>query len=86
MTNSNAITQGLHHAGFTVPDIDATGAFLLEALGFEVGKITYVDDIGKDEVLAISYKGQDIKPGTLLSKTSRVDLVLGNGNRSSQTP
>ena len=40
MTNSNAITQGLHHAGFTVPDIDATGAFLLEALGFEqVGEI-----------------------------------------------
>jgi len=55
----------------------------LEAIGFVVGTITYVDDIGENEVLAIKYKGQTIKPGTLLTKTSRIDLVLGNGKRSS---
>jgi beta-lactam-binding protein with PASTA domain len=51
----------------------------LEALGFKVGKITYVNDIGKDEVLAIKFKGKTIKEGTMLEKTSKIDLVLGNG-------
>ena len=54
----------------------------LEALGFVVGKITYVDDIGENEVLTIKYKGQTIKSGTLLEKTTRIDLVLGNGKQS----
>lgn len=51
----------------------------LEALGFEVGNISYVNDIGKDEVLAVKYKGKTIEAGTLLEKTSKIDLVLGNG-------
>lgn len=54
----------------------------LEALGFEVGKISYVDDIGKDEVLSISFKGGKIAQGDLLPITSKIDLVLGNGNRT----
>lgn len=53
----------------------------LEALGFEVGKLTYVDNIGKDMVLGMTYKGEEIEPGTMLEKTSVIDLVLGNGNR-----
>jgi beta-lactam-binding protein with PASTA domain len=55
----------------------------LETLGFEVGKVTYVDDIGKDEVIAIKYKGETIKAGDLLPLTSKIDVVLGNGNRGS---
>lgn len=55
----------------------------LEALGFSVGNITFVNDIGENEVIFMKYKGQTIKPGKLLSKTSRIDLVLGNGKRSS---
>ena len=51
----------------------------LEALGFEVGNISYVNDIGKDEVLSIKHKGKVIEAGTLLEKTSKIDLVLGNG-------
>ncbi len=40
MEKIEAVTQGLHHAGFTVPDISATGAFLTQALGFQqVGEI-----------------------------------------------
>lgn len=57
----------------------------VEALGFEVGEITYANDIGKDEVLEIKYKGKKIAPGTLLEITTKIDLVLGNGKRS-QTP
>lgn len=53
----------------------------LEAIGLEVGKISYIDDIGKDEVLSISYQGKSIKAGDLLPMTSIIDLVLGNGNR-----
>ncbi len=56
---------------------------VLEALGFVIGKISYVNDIGKNEVLAIKYKGETVVPGTLLEMTTIVDLVLGNGDRSS---
>jgi beta-lactam-binding protein with PASTA domain len=55
----------------------------LEALGFEVGTVTYADDIGKDEVLSIQHKGKPIKAGEMLPLTSKIDVVLGNGNRSS---
>lgn len=53
----------------------------LEALGFKVGKLTYIDNIGKDIVLKMVYKGKEIKPKTELAKTSKIDLVLGNGKR-----
>ncbi|WP_298237958.1 PASTA domain-containing protein [uncultured Algibacter sp.] len=53
----------------------------LEALGFKVGKLTYENNIGKDLVLRMLYKGKTIKPGDMLQKTSVIDLVLGNGNR-----
>lgn len=51
----------------------------LEALGFEIGTITYVDWIGEDEVRGMRHKGTAIKPGDRLEKTSVIDLVLGNG-------
>lgn len=53
----------------------------LEALGFEVGKITYIDNIAKDVVLKMTYKGEAVATGEMLPKTSKIDLVLGNGNR-----
>jgi len=53
----------------------------LEAVGLAVGKITYVDNIGKDMVLKMMYSGKEIKPGDMLPKTSKIDLVLGNGKR-----
>ncbi len=33
----------------------------LEALGFKVGKITYVDNIAKDLVLGMTFKGEELK-------------------------
>ena len=53
----------------------------LQALGFQIGLLTYKDDLGKAEVLEIRYKGQIIEAGTMLPKTSKIDLVLGNGIR-----
>ncbi len=53
----------------------------IEALGFKIGKTTFVDDLGKDVVLGLKYKGKTITPNTKLSKTSVIDVVLGNGNR-----
>jgi beta-lactam-binding protein with PASTA domain len=50
----------------------------LEALEFQIGKITYEDAIGEG-VMGMSHNGQSIKPGTLLPLTSKIDLVLGNG-------
>lgn len=55
----------------------------LEALGFELGKLTYVDDLGKDEVISMSFEGEKIEAGNLLPLTSKIDLVLGNGNETS---
>ncbi len=54
---------------------------MLEALGFQVGKVTYENNIGKDLVLKMRYKGKAIKEGDKLAKTSKIDLVLGNGKR-----
>ena len=41
--------------------------------------LIYEDDLGKDEVLEMRYKGKRIVPGQMLKKTSAIDLVLGNG-------
>lgn len=51
----------------------------LKALGFKIGKITYVDWIGEDEVRDLRHKGKKVKTGDRLEKTSVIDLVLGNG-------
>lgn len=70
----------------TIPDglIDKTFRQVkptLEAFGFKIGKITYVDNIGKDMVLKLTHKGTTLNAGDKLAKTSVIDLQLGNGNR-----
>ena len=54
----------------------------LEAVGFQIGTTTYKDDLGKDEVLQIRHNSQIIEAGTKLPKTSKIDLILGNGIQS----
>jgi beta-lactam-binding protein with PASTA domain len=51
----------------------------LESSGFVIGEIEYVDDIGKDEIIEISHKGELINEGDKLLKNSVIDLTLGNG-------
>ena len=53
----------------------------LKSVGFEVSeKYTYIPDLGKDVVRGLKYKGEMIKAGMLLPKTSTIELVLGDGN------
>lgn len=54
----------------------------LRALGFEIGSITYQPDVAEDAVLELRYQGEKIEPGTKLLKTSKIDLVLGDGSGS----
>ncbi|WP_340202866.1 PASTA domain-containing protein [Ascidiimonas sp. W6] len=54
---------------------------MLKAVGLEVEKVTYIDELGKDMVYYIKHKGQTIAPGKQLKKTSKVELVCGNGNK-----
>lgn len=52
---------------------------MLKAVGLNVAKVSYIDEIGEDMVYYIRYKGEDILPGTQLPKTAGVELVCGNG-------
>ena len=68
----------------TVPNViqvtQRNAASMLRAVGLDVQRITYIDQIGKDMVYYIKYKSKQIKPGDKLPKTSKVELVCGNGN------
>jgi len=50
----------------------------LKALGFKIGTVTYKPNMS-DQVLELRYKGKKIKSGTMLMKTSTIDLVVGDG-------
>lgn len=54
----------------------------LRALGLEEGTITYVPNLGKDMVLEMRFKGRNIKAGDKVLKSSKIDLVLGDGKAS----
>ena len=53
----------------------------LKSVGFSIGDISYENNIGRDMVLEIRHQGEPLEPGTLLQKTTKIDLVLGNGKR-----
>lgn len=67
----------------SVPDIiqvtrrNATS--MLRAVGLDVDEVTYIDELGKDMVYRIRYQGKYINPGDKLPKTSKIELVCGNG-------
>ena len=52
---------------------------MLKAVGLDVQRVTYIDELGKDMVYYIKYKGKNINPGQKLPKTSKIELVCGNG-------
>ena len=54
----------------------------LLSVGFTIGEISYKNNIGKDMVLEMRYRGEPLEAGTLLQKTAEIDLVLGNGKRN----
>ncbi len=67
----------------TVPDIiqvtQRNATSMLRAVGLEVERVTYIDELGKDMVYNMKFKGKYIKPGDKLPKTSKIELICGNG-------
>ena len=67
----------------SVPDIiqvtQRNATSMLRAVGLEVERVTYIDELGKDMVYNIKFKGKYIKPGDKLPKTSKIELICGNG-------
>ena len=55
---------------------------MLKAVGLNVGKVSYINEIGKDMVYYVRYEGENILPGHQLPKTTEVELVCGNGNNA----
>ena len=51
----------------------------LEAVGLLEGEITYRPYLGKDMVLELRQDGKKLKAGDKVLKSSRIDLVLGDG-------
>jgi eukaryotic-like serine/threonine-protein kinase len=70
---------------------DVTGVSLrqaraiIETHGFEVGRLIYVPDIALNNVLKQQYQGRDVKPGEMIVRGERIDLVLGEGLSSRTT-
>ncbi len=51
----------------------------LEAVGLKEGTISYKPYLGKDMVLEMRMDGKKIKAGDKVLKSSKIDLVLGDG-------
>lgn len=68
----------------TVPNIiqvtQRNASSMLKAVGLEVERVTYIDELGKDMVYYIRHKGKNIQPGDRIPKTSGIELVCGNGD------
>lgn len=67
----------------TVPNIiqvtTRNASSMLRAVGLDVQRVTYIEELGKDMVYQIKHKGKMVKPGDKLPKTSKIELVCGNG-------
>ena len=57
---------------------------ILTALGFKIGELNYIDNIGKDMVLEVIYDGEKVLPGQKIPLSSELDLILGNGKKQYQ--
>lgn len=67
----------------SVPDIiqvtQRNATSMLRAVGLDVERVTYIDELGKDMVYNMKFKGKYVKPGDKLPKTSKIELICGNG-------
>jgi len=72
----------------TVPNIiqvtQRNASSMLKAVGLDVQRVSYIDELGKDMVYQIKYKGKYVKPGDKLPKTSKIELICGNGTITSR--
>ena len=58
----------------------------LKSLGLEPGQITYKPYLGKDMVMEMHCNGKKLNPGDKIFKSSKIDLVLGDGNQGFVEP
>lgn len=68
----------------TVPNIiqvtQRNATSMLRAVGLDVQRVTYIDELGENMVYYIKYKGKNIIPGDKIPKTSKIELICGNGS------
>ncbi|MEA1786841.1 PASTA domain-containing protein [Arenibacter sp. GZD96] len=68
----------------TIPNIiqvtQRNASSMLKAVGLDVERVTYIDELGKDMVYYIKHQGKNIAPGDKLPKTSKIELICGNGS------
>ncbi|RLD63832.1 MAG: penicillin-binding protein [Bacteroidetes bacterium] len=58
---------------------------ILETRGLYIGKLIYVPDFAKNNILKQKYEGSEIQTNTLVDKGAFIDVVLGNGLSSQST-
>jgi beta-lactam-binding protein with PASTA domain len=58
---------------------------ILETRGLFVGKLIYVPDFAKNNILKQKYEGSEIQINTLIDKGAFIDVVIGNGLSSQST-
>ncbi len=56
-----------------------------EALGLKIGKLIYVQDFARNNILGQHLNGKKIEKDELVEKGSYIDLVVGNGMSNSKT-
>ncbi|MCS6917124.1 MAG: PASTA domain-containing protein [Chitinophagales bacterium] len=61
-------------------------AAMLNSYGLKPGQLIYKPDLAKDVVLEMRMGGKAVAPGMMVSKGSRVDLVLGDGLGTTEVP
>jgi beta-lactam-binding protein with PASTA domain len=61
---------------------------ILTSWGLKLGNLIYIPDMAKDAVLNIQVNGKIVKPGTIVPKGTKIDLVLGDGfgNQMAEVP
>lgn len=58
---------------------------ILMSYGLRSGHVIYEPDVAKDVVLALRYKGRELRIGDEVPKGSAIDLVLGDGKGNTET-
>ena len=53
---------------------------IIASFGLKVGDTVYKADVSRDVVLEVSFGGSSIKPGDVIPKGSKIDLLLGDGS------
>jgi len=57
----------------------------IETYGLKIGELKYIPNNATNRVLEQEFEGRVIKPGTLIEKYSKIDLVLGMGKSDKVT-